>query len=91
MPAAIDWTHRDALLVWLRREKAGWEEISRQLGLPVSSCMDRARLIGARSPLTVITAVDDTSDARQPLPPGHPITWGLLTRGTSLEGAPYTP
>ncbi len=26
---------------------------------------------------------------RDPLPAGHPATWGLLTNGTCLEGAPY--
>lgn len=28
-------------------------------------------------------------DARQPLPAGHPDTWGLITRGTCLEGTPW--
>ena len=26
---------------------------------------------------------------RPPLPPGHSVSWGLLTRGTILEGAEY--
>ena len=26
---------------------------------------------------------------RDPLPPGHPASWGLITNGTLLEGAPY--
>lgn len=28
-------------------------------------------------------------DARQPLPAGHPDTWGLIIRGTCLEGTPW--
>lgn len=28
-------------------------------------------------------------DDRPPLPAGHPLTWGLITRGTTLEEAPY--
>jgi hypothetical protein len=33
---------------------------------------------------------DDERDLRRgPLPAGHPDTWGLLTAGTVLEGAPY--
>jgi hypothetical protein len=28
-------------------------------------------------------------DERLPLPPGHPVSWGLLTQGTVLEGAAY--
>lgn len=26
---------------------------------------------------------------RLPLPPGHPMTWGAIIRGTMLEGMPY--
>jgi hypothetical protein len=26
---------------------------------------------------------------RLPLPPGHPLSWGLLTLGTVLEGSAY--
>jgi hypothetical protein len=87
MPAAIDWSHRDALLVWLRHERTGWDEIARRLGLPVSTCMDRARAIGARPPVVLTLLEEDVN--RPPLPPGHPTTWGLLTRGTILEGSPY--
>ena len=28
-------------------------------------------------------------DDRPPLPAGHPLTWGLITRGTTLDEAPY--
>jgi hypothetical protein len=28
-------------------------------------------------------------DDRAPLPAGHPMTWGLINRGTTLETAPY--
>ena len=30
-----------------------------------------------------------TGDDRPPLPPGHPLSWELLTLGTMLEGSPY--
>ena len=29
-----------------------------------------------------------TSKMRDPLPAGHPATWGAITRGTVLEGMP---
>ena len=32
---------------------------------------------------------DDWSDNRSPMPPGWPISWGAITRGTVLEGQPY--
>lgn len=28
-------------------------------------------------------------DDRPALPAGHPLTWGLITQGTTLEAAPY--
>ena len=28
-------------------------------------------------------------DDRLPLPPGHPLSWGLLTQGTLLQGSAY--
>lgn len=30
-----------------------------------------------------------SADEREPLPPGHPVSWGALTAGTLLEGVPY--
>ena len=32
---------------------------------------------------------DPPGDDRLPLPPGHPLSWGLLTLGTALEGSAY--
>lgn len=29
--------------------------------------------------------------AREPLPPGHPVSWGLITAGTLLDGEDYPP
>lgn len=31
----------------------------------------------------------DDDPKRNPLPAGHPATWGLLTAGTVLDGAQY--
>jgi hypothetical protein len=28
-------------------------------------------------------------DDRQPLPAGHPVSWGAITKGTVLEGTAY--
>lgn len=90
MAIANIWTAaRDSLLTRLRAECATWEVISDQLHLPISTCMDRARTIGAKRPMVISFVKEDVSDARQPLPPGHPTTWGLLTRGTVLEGVRY--
>lgn len=32
---------------------------------------------------------DPTDLSRDPLPPGHPETWGAITAGTCLAGAAY--
>jgi hypothetical protein len=90
MPGPRPFTQEmDDLLRRLLYENVPWEGISLRFARPISSCMDRARAIGARR-LRVLTVVpDDVSDLRLPLPPGHPETWGLLTRGTCLEGTAY--
>lgn len=48
--------------------------------LPTSACL----------PLTPyhVTGRPGPND-RPALPPGHPVSWGLLTRGTVLDGADY--
>ena len=91
MPAPIPFSQTaDDLLREMVTAYVGWDEISLRMLRPISSCMDRARTIGARRPLRVTLVVeDDVSDQRLPLPPGHPTTWGLLTRGTVLEGSVY--
>ncbi len=49
------------------------------------------------SPIQVLVEVADPTahkgfpgDDRLPLPPGHPLSWRLLTRGTLLEGSPFS-
>jgi hypothetical protein len=34
---------------------------------------------------------DTTEEDKVSLPSGHPLMWGLLTRGTYLDGEPYLP
>ena len=93
MPAPHNWNDAlDNQLRQLRQAHASWDEISLIINRPVSTCMDRCRAIGAKFPKTSvpISNAEDISDWRQPLPPGHPVTWGLLTRGTVLENCPYS-
>ena len=89
-PTQVTWTdHQDNTLRHLRHDRASWETIANAIGRPVSTCMDRCRLIGARPPLVISIVAEDISNDRRPLPSGHPMTWGLLTRGTVLEGVQY--
>lgn len=46
-------------------------------------------MLGAPSPLREQVLSAGLRTTRYPLPAGHPITWGALIEGTSLEGLEY--
>lgn len=80
----------DARLRRLRAEGRTWAEIAADLGVSRDMATERGRRIGARRPPADHAPTPASGDpARPPLPPGHPVSWGLLTRGTTLEGVPY--
>ena len=92
MPDAIAWTPAmDAEL--LRRRAAGetWGQVAAGLQLGRSTTIERGRALGVekrawgRAP-----APAPADDDRRPLPPGHPETWGAMTRGLCLEGIAYS-
>lgn len=83
------WTDAiDAQIRRLRAEDATWDEIARVLGRDQDLIEARARAIGVRcAPPDAIHPRQDP--AREPLPAGHPLSWGPLTAGTLLEGVDY--
>jgi hypothetical protein len=83
------WTPaRDAQLRRLRAEGAEWAAIAAAFGLTSAVVRERGRRIGAyRPPREQAPTPQDVS--REPLPAGHPITWGALIAGTVLESCPY--
>ena len=95
MPDAIAWTPvRDVEL--LRRRAAGetWDQVAAALQLGRNSTIERGRVLGLEkraygAPAAVSTALE-INDDRQPFPPGHPETWGAMTRGLCLEGTAYS-
>lgn len=88
MPQKLTWTEAaDTILRRLRAEGETWDSIAAALGLSRWTVIDRGRRIGARRPPPEFVPKPDL--ARPPLPAGHPISWGLLTQGTVLEGTPY--
>jgi hypothetical protein len=93
MPAPLHWTETgDRTLRNLRHDGASWDRIARALGVSRWTAIERAKLIGAHLPLPRPTRftpdpLDDPD--RPPLPPGHPLAWGILTAGTLLEGTAY--
>ncbi len=88
MPRKLVWTEaQDSQIRRLRAEGASWDTVAAILGLARWTVIDRGRRIGALRPPRQSVAQEDPS--RDPLPPGHPRSWGVLTAGTVLEGTPY--
>ena len=89
MPKKLPWTEaQDAQLRRLRAEGVHWNGIAALLGVTCWAVMERGRRIGARRPPAgFLPAPDDPN--RPPLPAGHPHSWGAITQGTVLDGAPY--
>ncbi len=91
MPPALNWTSdADALIRDLRHRAHSWDTIARALGTSRWAAIERAKLLGAYLPLPApFRAARRADTGREPLPAGHPVTWGTLMAGTLLEGAAY--
>jgi hypothetical protein len=93
MPQRLQWSESaDAYLIQLRAEGATWDAIARALRLSRWAVIGRGGALRARRtpPRLAPPAPRDLLDpAREPLPAGHPTSWGLITAGTLLEGSPY--
>ena len=89
MPRKPVWTEgQDAQIRRLRTEGADWDVIAIALGLTRWAIVERAKTLGAERRSG--HAVGGESDAdRQPLPAGHPDSWGAINRGTALENVPF--
>jgi hypothetical protein len=90
MRARVVWTAAlDSEVRALRTAGLTWDAVARELRLGRNTVLERGRRLGARRPRPrAERAVDETAD-RPAKPAGHPDTWGLITVGTLLEGAPY--
>jgi hypothetical protein len=89
MQARVQWTAAlDMRLKALRAAGLTWDALAAEMGMGRNTVLERGRRIGARKmqppPMAVVEAAD-----RPARPAGHPLTWGLLTAGSVLEGAPY--
>ena len=89
MPKKFVWTGaQDTQIKRLRVEGASWDSISAILGLTRWTVIERGRRIGAqRSPNQLVPLPEDP--AREPLPAGHPRSWGVINAGTVLADEPY--
>lgn len=96
MPTKIDLTPaQTAELVALRERHETWSAIADGTPYSRNFVMDRVKRAAAGAtellqPLVRHRAlVLDVEDAdRAPYPALHPLTWNMLTQGTSLEGTP---
>jgi hypothetical protein len=89
MPNKLAWTDaQDTQLRRLRAEGASWDNIAAALGVTRWAVIERGRRIGARRPPPdFVPTAEDLG--REPLPPGHPNSWGRIILGTVLDGMPY--
>lgn len=99
-PRTLEWTEaQDALMLSMRNAGHTWLAIARALGRPHTTVRRRAMATGIYKldnddapPIAELTPDQHETEAReqwQPYRAGHPITWGLINAGLSLEGAPY--
>jgi len=89
MPQNTAWNAlSDANIAQLRARGFAWETIAFALGLSRWAVIDRAVRIGLCRQL-LVPDPDLADPAREPLRAGHPLSWGLLTEGTLLEGSLY--
>jgi hypothetical protein len=95
MPERLNWTAAaDQTIHDMRAAGATWATIGAALGLSRNTIIERGRRIHATGGPSVIPrpAREPEEDPnRAPLPAGHPISWGLLTAGTMLDGTRYIP
>lgn len=80
----------DAKIRQMRGDGATLREIARHFGIARCTVSVRVRALG----LPIIDRAKPTSprpkyDTREPLPAGHPISWDLVTRWTSMAGCRY--
>ncbi len=84
MPRARIWSEQaDQTIKDMRAAGATWSAIGARLGLSRNTVIERGRRLCAAAPVRVPVSVmsrhsfDDPN--RDALPPGHPLTWGLLS------------
>ena len=85
----------DQRLAQLREQGTSLRSIARVFRLSRSVITARAVQLGLEIPQRPRTDSKPVEVrvviAREPLPAGDPLTWGLITEGTCIEGNRYTP
>jgi hypothetical protein len=96
----IEWTPRaDAKFAHLVAEGASSRVLANVFGIGRRAAEQRTVKLGLINAGASIRRMANQRSApsepanndltREPLPPGHPVTWNLINAGTCLEGSPY--
>lgn len=90
MPRRIEWTAgMDAAIINGRAAHRSWDVICAAIGVSRWSAIERGKRLGALRLLPPVAREEPVDEERDPLPPGHPETWGAIIAGTCLAGSPY--
>lgn len=90
MPKPLRWTEaQEATLRRMRAGGAAWATIAAALGVSRNAAAERAKILKIKMERPELVPVE--APDRPPLPPGHPLSWGLLVADTILAGSAYTP
>ena len=87
---ARSWTETDdQFIISARASGMTWKAIAKHLGVSTECSRERARRIGqtAKGRPIVVLKGSDAQGGRVPMPVGDPVSWGLITQGTILEGS----
>jgi hypothetical protein len=94
----VSWSAQaDVILTRMKLDGLSLRAMASACGLSRSAVATRVAQLGLTLPRRPVmtkanpnaTAKSAIDVARPPLPAGHPISWALITQGTSLEGAEY--
>jgi hypothetical protein len=97
MGAPRIWTAAELdLIATMRADKQTWDAIAGRIGTTRTTLTNKAVKMGlwTRGSTTGATIPkplreDDPERYRAPYPAGHAETWGVIVRGSVLEGQPY--
>lgn len=83
MPARITWTAAmDATIRAMHAERASWAAIGMRVGVSETAARERGATLGLTTPHgypRTAAPRPDGQRGRDPLPAGHPASWGLLS------------
>ena len=90
MPAKRPWTREhDTHIATSRAARRPWDGIAADLLASRSAVIDRARALHVPPLPPLPRAPPEEPANREPLAPGHPTAWAVLTEASLLAATPY--